>query len=89
MNGYMGYQGAGAQGQSSDDEQRKAAIMQALMGRGQPQNMGQGMEAMGKAIAMQNMQRNSQFPTAPGGADPSFETKFLNMLTRGRNGGMY
>lgn len=89
MNGYMGYQGAGAQGQQSDDEQRKAAIMQALMGQGMPQNMGQGMEAIGKAIAMQNMQRNKQFPAAPGGGDPSMGTSFMNMLTRGQNGGMY
>lgn len=87
MNGYMGYQGAGAQPQP-EDEQRKAAIMQALMGQGQPHNMGQGMEAIGKAIAFQNMQRNKQFPAAPGGADPSMGTSFMNMLTRGNNGGL-
>ncbi len=49
----------------------------------QPQNVGQGLSAIGQAL----MSRSSQFPSAPGGATPSLATRFGNIF--GMGGGLY
>lgn len=71
-------------------ERKRQAVASALMSPQQlPQNVGQGIQAMGQAIMMRQKKQNAAFPTAPGGGQASFATNFANLFSGGNNGGMY
>lgn len=68
---------------------KRQAVAQALMPQSMPQNVGQGINALGQAIALRAQRQNEQFPTAPGGAKPSLMTTMANLFSGGNNGGLY
>lgn len=65
---------------------KKRAVVSALMSP--PQSIGEGLTAMGDALAYRMQKRNEAFPKTPGGERPSFMTAMKNMFTGGRNGGL-
>lgn len=65
---------------------KKRAVVSALMSP--PQSVGEGLTAMGDALAYRMQKRNAALPTAPGGERPSFMTAMKNMFG-GRKGGLY
>lgn len=71
-------------------ERKRQAVASALMGPQQmPQNVGEGIQAMGQAIMMRQKKQNAAFPAAPGGGKASFATNFANLFSGGHNGGAY
>ena len=87
MNGYAGYQGAQAGGDQR--EQLAARLRAQILGQPLPQTIGGGAGMLGAGIAAGLGKRNAAFPTAPGGATPSFGTGLANFLTGNRNGGLF
>jgi hypothetical protein len=73
--------------QEDEETKRKMAIMQAMQG-GIPQNAGQGVSAVAQALMQREAGRGAAFPAAPGGQQPGMGTRFMNMITGGRNGGL-
>lgn len=75
--------------EQDEETKRKMAIMQAMQG-GMPQNVGQGMNAIAQALMQRQVQDGQQraFPAAPGGGQPGMGTRFMNMITGNRNGGL-
>ena len=72
---------------------KRKAVADALTRGGQPQampqNVGEGIAALGNAFVQRQQQQNAAFPTGPGGVKPSFMTAMKNMFFRGGNGGLY
>lgn len=68
-------------------ERKRQAVASALMGP--PQNVGEGIQAMGQAILQRQKKQNAAFPAAPGGGKASFATNFANLFSGGHNGGAY
>lgn len=75
------------------DMQRRQQLMQQfrnqILGQPLPQTVGGGLNMLGAGIAENFANRNAAFPSAPGGAKPSFATGLANFFTGGRNGGLY
>lgn len=70
---------------------RNRRIAEVLAGRPDvmPQNLGQGLAAIGDALVERQAKQNAAFPVAPGAAKPDWATNFRNLFTRGNNGGLY
>lgn len=66
---------------------KRQAVAQALAKP--PQNIGDGINALGQAMLYRAQQQKSAFPAATGNEQPSFMTAMKNMLSRGNNGGPY
>lgn len=80
------------QGQMTPDARRRALQQQfAQQILGQPATTAAG--GVGQLLAgigqWQQRQPDSQFPQAPGGAQPSFLTGLGNLFTGNNNGGLY
>jgi hypothetical protein len=77
------------QNNASDTEalRKRQAVAQALMQP--PQGIGDGIASLGQAMLYRQQNQNAMFPTAPGGAKPSFMTAMRNMFTGGNNRGAY
>lgn len=65
---------------------KRQAVAQALAKP--PQNIGDGINALGQAMLYRAQQQNGALPAAPGNAQPSFMTAMQHMLSRGNNGGL-
>ncbi|QRY69170.1 hypothetical protein JVX98_13195 [Ensifer sp. PDNC004] len=87
MNGYTGYQGVQAGG--GQREQLAARLRSQILGQPLPQTIGGGAGMLGAGIAAGLANRNATFPTAPGGAKPSFATGLANFFSANRNGGLF
>jgi hypothetical protein len=72
-------------------EQMAQQLAQSMIG--QPaQNTAQGVGQLvaGIGLGLSNYKKKGQqFPTAPGGAAPSFGTSLANFFTGRQNGGLY
>jgi len=73
------------------ETEKRRRIWEALNGRSDamPQNIGQGIAAIGDAIVDRQEFQNSMFPSAPGGGQADWATNFRNLFKPGRNGGLY
>lgn len=74
--------------QASPDARKRVAAAMAGAPQQMPQDIGQGMQALGQAL-LQRRENMGAFPGAPyGSAAPSFGTKISNFLGLNR-GGLY
>lgn len=84
---YMQQQKA-QQGQPDGRQQVSDQLAQQIMGQS-AQSVPQGASQLATGIGM-GLQKynNSQFPAAPGGAQPDLATRFGNLFSFGHNGGL-
>lgn len=72
-----------------NQDARKQALIQQIMGQGAPQSTGQGaMQGLQSMLGGLQLRQHNKgpFPQAPGGATPSFATGLMNMF--GKGGGL-
>lgn len=68
---------------------KRQAVASALAGAAMPQTIGEGISSLGDGLAARQQGQSAMFPTAPGGAAPSFMTAMKNLFSRSSNGGLY
>lgn len=65
---------------------KQQAVRSALLGGALPQTIGEGISSLGDGLAARQQGQGAMFPSAPGGAQPSFMTAMQNLFGRGNKG---
>jgi hypothetical protein len=73
--------------ETPEQARQRSAAGQAPAMQQMPTNFGSGIQAVAEALMAREQQQQSQFPVAPGGAQPSGMTRLQNMF--GLGGGLY
>lgn len=86
---YSRYQYMSAARPQAGQQDMASQLAQSIMGQpAQNVTQGAGQIAAGLGMGLRKYM-DKQYPTAPGGAQPSFMTSMANLFTGGHNGGLY